>query len=312
MRAAIYARYSTDLQSVSSIEDQVRSCRKLISAQDWQEVGVYDDAALSGTSVLRPGYQRMLADARNGQFDVLVSEALDRLSPDQEDIAGLYKQLNFLGVKLFTLSEGEVNELHVGLKGTMNALYVKDLSIKTRRGLEGRVRQGKSGGGNAFGYDVVKNSDATGEPIRGERSINEREAAIVRRIFEMFSQGHSPRAITKTLNGEGVPGPKGRPWQDTTIAAMPPGARAFCAMICIRESWCGTNRLTSKTHKRENALLVRTHRKPGSSKMCPICALSMINCGSGCKSASTPSVPRTPSPRCGAPSFGNIDARSTC
>ena len=46
-----------------------------------------------------------------------------------------------------TLAEGEINELHVGLKGTMNALFLKDLAQKTRRGLEGRVRQGKSGGG---------------------------------------------------------------------------------------------------------------------------------------------------------------------
>ena len=217
MRAAIYARYSSDLQSEASIDDQVRQCRARIAQEEWTLTEVYSDAAISGATVLRPGYQKMLGDARSGAFDIVVAEALDRLSRDQEDIAGLYKQFSFVGVTLITLSEGEITELHIGLKGTMNALFLKDLAQKTRRGLEGRVRQGFSGGGNAFGYDVVRETDAHGEPIRGKRRINQAEAAIVRRIFEEFVQGRSPRAIAKTLNQEGVPGPKVRPWRDTTI-----------------------------------------------------------------------------------------------
>ena len=46
--------------------------------------------------------------------------------------------------------------LHVGLKGTMNALFLKDLAAKTHRGLRGRVEHGKSGGGLCYGYRVVK------------------------------------------------------------------------------------------------------------------------------------------------------------
>jgi hypothetical protein len=99
----------------------------------------------------------------------------------------------------------------------MNALFLKDLAQKTHRGLEGRVRKGKSGGGNAYGYDVVKQVDDNGEPVRGDRSINAPESVVVQRIFEAFSRGHSPRAIARTLNDEGVPGPRGRSWRDTTI-----------------------------------------------------------------------------------------------
>ena len=77
----------------------------------------------------------------------MVAEALDRLSRDQEDIAGLYKRLRFAGVQMVTLAEGEISELHVGLKGTMNALFLKDLADKTRRRLRGRVEEGKSGRG---------------------------------------------------------------------------------------------------------------------------------------------------------------------
>src|SRR5205809_4444533 len=128
MRAALYARYSTDLQREASIEDQVRVCRQRIEQEGWQLAATYSDAASSGASRLRPGYQKLLEDARAGEFDVVVSEALDRLSRDQEDVAALYKHLSFAGVKLVTTAEGEINELHVGLKGTMNALYLKDLA----------------------------------------------------------------------------------------------------------------------------------------------------------------------------------------
>ena len=98
----------------------------------------------------------MLEGAREAEFDVVVAEALDRLSRDQEDIAALFKRLQFAGIRLVTLGEGEIGALHIGLKGTMNALFLKDLADKTRRGLRGRVEAGKSGGGNAYGYDVVR------------------------------------------------------------------------------------------------------------------------------------------------------------
>ena len=215
--AAIYARYSSNHQRDASIDDQVRSCRKRIDAEAWQLIETYSDHAISGASTLRHGYQRMLTDARAGKFDILIAEALDRLSRDQEDIAGLFKQLTFAGVRLITLSEGEINELHVGLKGTMNALFLKDLAAKTRRGLEGRVRQGKSGGGNAYGYDVVKKVDSNGEPIRGERRINQGQADIIRRVFTEFSNGRSPRAIAHDLNAEDISGPRDGSWGPSTI-----------------------------------------------------------------------------------------------
>ena len=217
MRAAIYARYSSDNQRDASIEDQVRQCRARIDQEGWQLAEVYSDRAISGATTLRPGYQKMLEDARFGRFDVVVAEALDRLSRDQENIAGLFKQLSFAGVTLITLSEGEISELHVGLKGTMNALFLKDLAQKTRRGLEGRVRQGKSGGGLCFGYDVVRKVDASGEPIRGERRINDVEAALVARIFLEFAEGRSPRAIAHALNKQAIPGPAGKNWGPSTI-----------------------------------------------------------------------------------------------
>ena len=217
MRAAVYARYSSDMQREASIEDQVRVCRQRIDAEGWSLVQTYTDQAMSGAHRLRPGYQRLLQDARDGQFDIVVAEALDRLSRDLEDIAAFHKQLCFSDVKIVTLAEGEITELHIGMKGTMNALFLKDLAAKTHRGLEGRVRQGRSAGGRAYGYNVVREVDSSGEPVRGGRCIDEHEAAIVRRIFEAFATGKAPRAIAKELNDDGIPGPRGRAWRDTTI-----------------------------------------------------------------------------------------------
>ena len=216
-RAVIYARYSSDNQSAASIDDQIRICKERLTAESWTLVQVFRDAAISGASALRPGYQALLEGAREAAFDVVVAEALDRLSRDQEDVAGLFKRLKFAGIRIVTVAEGEVTELHVGLKGTMNALFLKDLADKTRRGLRGRVEAGQSAGGRAFGYTVVRALDACGEPVRGKRAINASEAAVVRRIFASFNAGDSPLAIAKALNAERIPGPDGRPWRDTTI-----------------------------------------------------------------------------------------------
>ena len=109
----------------------------------------YSDHAISGASMIRPGIQALMADAMRGRFDLILAEAMDRISRDQEDIAGIFKRMSYADVKIVTLSEGEVTHLHVGLKGTMNAIFLKDLADKTRRGQRGRVEAGKSGGGNA-------------------------------------------------------------------------------------------------------------------------------------------------------------------
>jgi site-specific DNA recombinase len=216
-RAAIYARYSSDNQRDASIEDQVRQCTKKIEAEGWTITDTYADRAISGATTLRPGYQQLLMDARAGNLDIAIAESLDRFSRDQEDIAALYKQLTFAGVKLVTLADGEINELHIGLKGTMNALYLKDLAQKTRRGLEGRVRKGFSGGGNAFGYDVIHELAADGTPARGKRKINRNEANIINRIFKDFVSGQSPKTIAHKLNHEGISGPRGKEWNPSTI-----------------------------------------------------------------------------------------------
>jgi len=238
MRVALYARYSSDNQRDASIEDQLRQCRERAAREGWTIVESYSDRAISGASLIRSGIQSLLADAQAGRFDIVLSEALDRISRDQEDVAGVFKRLRFAGVTIVTLSEGEINELHVGLKGTMNALFLKDLAIKTHRGIRGRVEAGKIGGGNAYGYRVIHQLDARGEPIRGEREIIEEQAEIVRRIFREYVAGKGPQRIAMDLNREGIPSPSGKRWSDSTIR----GNRVISSGILNCELYVGVIR----------------------------------------------------------------------
>ena len=217
MRAVIYARFSSQLQREASIEDQMRLCRERIAREGWSEGETFADRGISGASMIRPGLQGLITAATAGHFDILVAEALDRLSRDQADIATIYKRLSFAGVKIVTLAEGEINELHVGLKGTMNQLVLKDLAEKTRRGLRGRVEAGMSGGGNSYGYAVVRRLGLDGLAVTGERIIKDDESEIIRRIFREFADGQSPKAIARKLNNEHVPGPRSEHWRDSAI-----------------------------------------------------------------------------------------------
>jgi site-specific DNA recombinase len=106
-------------------------------------------------------------------------------------------------VNIVTLAEGDITHLHVGLKGTMNALFLKDLADKTRRGLRGRVELGKSGGGLCFGFRVTR-ATHDGVPATGNREIIPAEAEVIR-IFRDYSAGMSPKAIAKRLNAERCP-----------------------------------------------------------------------------------------------------------
>lgn len=223
MRAAIYARYSSDLQRAASIEDQVRLCRERADRDGWDIVQVYSDAAISGAHAHnRPGLQQMIADAGARRFEIVICEALDRLSRRLSDVAALFDDLTHRDVKIVTLSEGEITDLHVGLKGTMNQAFLKDLAAKVRRGLRGKVEQGLAPGGRSYGYKVVRKFDEKGEPVRGLREIDPAEAAIVRRVFEEYVAGKSPLAIARDLNRDAVPAQRGGQWNASAIV----GSRA--------------------------------------------------------------------------------------
>jgi len=220
MKVAIYARYSSENQRDASIADQFRVCREFAQRQGWHIAKEYSDHAVSGATLLRPGFQAMMAEALRNKVDIVMAEALDRFSRDQEDTAGLFKHLTFAGVNIVTLAEGDITHLHIGLKGPMNALFLKELADKTRRGLRGRIELGKAGGGVSYGYRIVRRFE-NGTVSTGEREVVSEEADIIRRIFRDYAAGLSPKQMPKDLNREGLRGPRGGLWSPSTVHGNP-------------------------------------------------------------------------------------------
>ena len=209
-KRAVYGRHSSDLQNVRSTADQIAALKEASRAEGVTDVLVFTDEAVSGSAITnRPGLRALLVAVDRGEVSDVMSEALDRLSRDQEDIAHIYKRLLYAGVTLKTLAEGPIETIHIGLKGTMNALFLSDLIFKTRRGLVARVKAGFSGGGRCYGYEIVD---------KGVLARNDHQVSVLLGIFEDFGlKGMSARAIAHKLNAAGEPGPRGGEWTPSTI-----------------------------------------------------------------------------------------------
>jgi site-specific DNA recombinase len=156
MRAAIYARFSSENQSASSIADQIEVCSRYITKNGWTMVTTYSDAAMSGASRFRPGYQQLLADLDCGLFDVVVVEALDRLGRKLADVADLHDRCTFAGIILVAVNVGEITAMHIGMLGTMAQLYLSDLKQKTWRGQLGRALGGNSPQNSRQGIQIAQ------------------------------------------------------------------------------------------------------------------------------------------------------------
>jgi site-specific DNA recombinase len=211
IKAAIYARFSTDLQSDRSIEDQFAVCDRYAAENCMEVVHRFEDRAKSSATLFgRDGLLSLVEAAKRGDFRVIVVEALDRISRNPADLHGLFQTLEFAGVSIEEISRGKADAMTVGLSSLMGQMFLQGLKEKTRRGLAGVVRDGRSAGGKAYGYEPVP-----GRP--GELSIVEHEARIVRRIFDEYVSGSSTREIAAKLNEERIPSPRGRLWRASIL-----------------------------------------------------------------------------------------------
>jgi DNA invertase Pin-like site-specific DNA recombinase len=209
MKAGIYGRYSTDKQA--SIEDQLRVCRRVAALHGFEVVASFEDAAISGGTAQRSGYQSLLAAARRREIDVIVSEDASRLWRNMAEQAPRLAELRDLGVHVVTHdldTRQESAEWMSAILGTAASAYRSEIARRTRRGLERRAIKGMPTGGRSFGYASA--ADAGG----GQRKVDSEQAEVVRRIFRLYADGMSPRAIADTLNRERVPSP-GSLWNRT-------------------------------------------------------------------------------------------------
>ena len=213
MKAALYARFSTDKQRDASIEDQFRECERVAKASGLEVVARFEDRGISGGTHTRPGYQALLTAARAHTFDIMIVEDISRLWRNRGEFGQRSCELEDLGVHCLTCVGDDTRRdgwgLVIQIKQAVAEHARREASYRTRRGLEGRALAGKSTGGRTYGYVPARDSE------NGQIEINITEAPIVRRIFEMYAAGASPRNIAATFNAEGIPSP-GAGWKRTT------------------------------------------------------------------------------------------------
>ena len=211
IRAALYARFSTDRQREVSIDDQFRQCERTALAQDFQIVARYEDRGVSGGTSQRPGYQALLEAARHMDLEVIVCEDLSRLWRNRAEFGARSAELEDLNVHLVTCAGDDTRRdgwgLVTSIKAAMAEHYRREVSYRTRRALEGLALAGKPTGGRCYGYahpDTIEPS----------------EAATVRQMFIWAQSGVSRRQIAERLNAQGSRAPRGGAWGQSTVSAM--------------------------------------------------------------------------------------------
>jgi site-specific DNA recombinase len=210
LRAAIYARFSSENQNERSTQDQIALCRDLCQREGFKVVAVFEDRAISGSSAVnRPGYQKMMRASESKSFDVLVAEDIDRISRDQGDWHAARKRFDFLGISVHTAT-GKVTRLDGALRALMGEMFIENLVVHTRRGMEAVLKDGRRAGGRAYGYKSLP-----GKP--GELEIVEEQAEVIRRIFKEYVEGRTVRDIAGRLNKDKIAPPSGLRWNASTI-----------------------------------------------------------------------------------------------
>ncbi len=208
-RFAIYARYSTEMQTDLSIEAQVDRCRKAVASRGGVVVDVFKDEAISGWSLDRNGFQSLQASAARGRFDAVMFWKFDRLARNH-DHAVMIKMLlrKQYDLKLHCVegySEDDDSSAYGAMMEQMlavfSAFYSKNLSSETKRGKQQRAMRGDFNGSIApLGYDLVTAKEATEDKPSG-LYVNARQAALVRRAFKLYATGrYSDRDVADWLN----------------------------------------------------------------------------------------------------------------
>lgn len=233
MKAAIYARYSTDKQRDASIDDQFYNCERMAERLGVQIVARFDDRKITGTHHVRPGYKAMLQAAVRGDFDVLIVDDLSRLARDTIETQQIIRDFKYRRQRVVAISDGfdsddKSYKIQAGMRGMMNDIYIDDLRAKTHRGLSGKARAGRSTGGRVYGYrrkpiyDPMRRDEFGRElVVEVDREIEPEQAKWVQQIFEWYVAGYSSKAIAKKLNEAGVESPRNHYWSPSAIHGEP-------------------------------------------------------------------------------------------
>jgi len=196
-KGVIYARYSAGPnQREESIEGQIRECTRFAKQSNIEIIGSYADRGVSGRSDKRVYFQQMLRDAEKKKFECVIVWKIDRFGRNREEIALNKIRCRKSGVEILYatehIPEGPTGILLESMLEGLAEFYSAQLSQNILRGLTENALQGKAINGSAcLGYKIDKDKKYV---------VDELEAAVVRRIFNMFAEGFKYSEIEATLN----------------------------------------------------------------------------------------------------------------
>lgn len=242
MIAAIYARKSTEQigrsEELKSVTRQKDLARAFAAAQGWsvEERYVFEDDGISGAEFeRRPGFMRLMSSLRpRAPFQVLIVSEQKSIGREMSETGMAIKQLDEAGVKVWSYTEARCltpRSAVEKLTSSVQSFSDEDHRIKSsQRVTESHSRSVDRGhvvGGRVFGYrnvDIMSGTDQHGRPLRShvERVINETEAPVVLRMFELYASGFGLKAIAKALTNERAPSPK--PFARRSADGVPPVA----------------------------------------------------------------------------------------
>ena len=217
--AFIYPRFSTEHQH--SIEEQVDACTRRCRELGLTVLGVYADEAVSGTKLSRRNFDRMMDDLRAGLADTVVIYDQSRLMRDIEGWFSVRKELQLLGVRVISATQefvgGDIrksdNFMMESIQATFDQMHVLITREKVTAKLHYMAKAGlHTGGVPALGYRTKDIGD--GKKIL---EINEKEAAIVRRIFRAYDSGESYKSIIDGLNADGIKTKRGNKFGSNSL-----------------------------------------------------------------------------------------------
>ncbi len=211
-KVAIYIRLSRedgDKEESSSITNQRAILKRYIEEnKEFVLVDEYVDDGFTGTNFNRPGFQKLLRDLKAKKVDTVITKDLSRLGRDYID-TGYYVQkffpennIRYISIldNIDTMEDAGMNDI-APFKSIINDMYVKDISKKIKSALKERKTAGNFLATTApYGY--MKNPENKYQLI-----INEKEAQIVKRIFNLYLSGNGLTKISQILTDEGVPVP---------------------------------------------------------------------------------------------------------